>query len=114
MPAVVRKTCAHDAIAKRPCLISISCQRRYLSGIRVIRPSGSYTPSGLVVPTSPGVMAAMRALDTAGRTTGALSESDETAVESMTVEGGRGMCEAQRGTGEDVGAQSGGAQFRVP
>ena len=50
---------------------------------------GSYTPSGLVVPTSPGVMAAMRALDTAGRTTGALSESDETAVESMTVEGGR-------------------------
>lgn len=33
--------------------------RRYLSGMDVMRPSGSYTPSGLVVPMSPGEMALM-------------------------------------------------------
>jgi len=89
-------TCRQAAIAKRPCLISISCHltkhssgstcscscsssvvqasvhatltlhgdtqiahRRYLSGILVISPSGSYTPSGFVVPMSPGVIADM-------------------------------------------------------
>ena len=46
-------------MAMRPCLISISCQRRYFSGIFVMRPSGSHTPSGRVVPTSPGWMAVM-------------------------------------------------------
>merc|ERR1719310_108372 len=62
-PAVVRKTCAQAAIAKRPCLISISCQRRYLSGIEVMRPSGSQTPSGFVVPMSPGRMAVIATFD---------------------------------------------------
>ena len=33
--------------------------RRYFSGILVMRPSGSHTPSGRVVPTSPGWMAVM-------------------------------------------------------
>ena len=52
-------------MAMRPCLISISCQRRYLSGIFVMRPSGSHTPSGRVVPTSPGVMAVIETADAA-------------------------------------------------
>ena len=51
--ASVTKTCRQAAMAKRPCLISISCQRRYLSGILFMSWSGSKTPSGLVVPMSP-------------------------------------------------------------
>ena len=34
-----------------------TCQRRYFSGILVMRPSGSHTPSGRVVPMSPTLMA---------------------------------------------------------
>eukprot|EP00962_Isochrysis_galbana_P042453 scaffold15885_cov127-Isochrysis_galbana.AAC.9 len=83
-------TCSTAAMEMRPCLISISWKRRYLSGIVVIRPSGSYTPSGLVVPTSPGVMAVMRTLDRAGRLTiGAESAKAEAAtVESMSARAG--------------------------
>mmetsp|Transcript_30058 Transcript_30058/g.76571 ORF Transcript_30058/g.76571 Transcript_30058/m.76571 type:complete len:226 (-) Transcript_30058:78-755(-) len=68
-PASVRNTCTHAAIEKRPCLISISWKRRYFSGFFVISCSGSYTPSGLVVPMSPGLMALICTDETADRAT---------------------------------------------
>jgi len=64
---MVRMTCSVPAIAKRPCLISISCQRRYFVASLPIRPSGSHTPSGLVVPMSPGEIAAMRIAERGAR-----------------------------------------------
>merc|ERR1719331_1429616 len=51
-PASVTMTPRQAAILRRPCLISISWYRRYASGPRLRKPSGSNRPSGGVTPTS--------------------------------------------------------------
>ena len=80
----------------RPCLISISWKRRYFSGFFVISCSGSYTPSGLVVPTSPGVMAVIETpiVGRARPAAGAWKLRGEMSVDSM-AKGRRKTCQAE-------------------